>query len=107
MATSIGYAYGYVKERVLTNIPLNIFNAQNPIDFKLIEKYFPSFKEQLKKGDWYEILGEETRISFLNILKNLKYDGFINFEDGEPPSVSIGIFNPKNTKIGEIDFRKC
>lgn len=54
MTTSIGYASndsnGYVEERVLTNTPLNIFNAQNPIDFKLIEKYFPSFKEQLKKG---------------------------------------------------------
>lgn len=45
MTTSIGYASnGYIEERVLTNTPLNIFNAQNPIDFKLIEKYFPSFE---------------------------------------------------------------
>lgn len=61
-------------------------------------------------------MGEETRTYFLNILKDLKYDGFINFEDGEPPAVSIGIFNPKNTKIvGKLtlenvrnaqDFRK-
>lgn len=107
MTTSIGYAYGYasnsqngfVEERTLNNTPLNIFNAQNPREFKLIEKQFPFYANQLKKGDWYEILGPETRSSFLNILKNLGYDGFINFEDEDSSATSIGIFNPENTKV--------
>lgn len=107
LTTSIGYAYGYasnskdgfVEKRTLNNVPLNIFNAQNPSEFKLIEKHFPNYANQLKKGNWYEILGPEKRAEFLEILKNLKYDGFINFEDDDDSAVSVGIFDPKNTKI--------
>lgn len=118
LTTSLGYAYGYasnskdgfVEKRTLNNVPLNIFNAQNPTEYKVIEKYFPIYATQLKKGNWYEILGPEKRSEFLEILKKLNYDGFINFEDEDDSAVSIGIFNPENTKLlGELtleDIRK-
>lgn len=109
LTTSLGYAYGYasispngfIEVHTLCNTPLNIFNAQNPTEYRLIEKHFPSYASQLKKGNWYEILGIDTRTDFLEILKELGYDGFINFEDEDDSAISIGLFNPQDSKVVE------
>lgn len=106
LTSKVVYAYnyaisnGFVEERVLTNTPLNIFNANSTKDFHLARKYFGEYyANQMKSEDWYSLLGEGTRQNFLDKLKMLKCDGFFNFEDMENDAPSLGLFRLEDSKV--------
>lgn len=89
---------------------INIFNANCKSDIRAIEdkirrdklyKYIPIL-DKLKKEDWSLVLnGDQNRDTFVQILKELGYDGFFNFEYTESDLKfsnlnnipSIGIFD--------------
>ena len=93
--------------------PLNIFNANSKVDYAklrkaLMRKGYISFANNemffLKKNDWSQINdyieSDITRSELVNIVEDLGYDGFFNFEFDEDKShcndqfskPSIGIF---------------
>ena len=94
LTTNFIYAAFYAKkDGIITeydlNENINIFNARCKSDYKKLidynNKYNLSMPEdtlyKLKNEDWcYVLLGSKFRDIFINIVIDLGYDGFFNFE---------------------------
>lgn len=102
---------GYVTEFYL-NKPCNLFNANSDRDFQILKTYLtkkeshisPRDLETLRTEDWL-LLGSDKKEELIRCLKELNFDGFVNFErvkgffirrsSGGVRSFSgIGLFNP-------------
>jgi hypothetical protein len=84
--------YGEVREYNIIK-PLNIFNARHSIDLLKLQKNMeiPShWIDILKNKDWIDL----PRALILDVLENLGYDGYFNWEVENFPAV--GIFNEFN-----------
>lgn len=70
------------------NKDINIFNARCKTDYDLIKDKVESsslleYVDRLANEDWIfedDIFDQKTKISFINIIKDLGYDGFFNIE---------------------------
>lgn len=115
------YAVGYFGEVIEYNFnqSADIFNANSKKDAAVLrnfcKKYYPSFVpyiELLKTNDWSRIRNFEDKRNLIEIVKDLGYDGYFNWEiekemlddyheknmykfDLRIKSPSIGIFNKK------------
>lgn len=97
--TSPLYALFYAKKNdiwILSEYKLknqiNIFNARSKKDYFTLHGFLIknnmsdklSFLEKLKDHDWsYTLHGNDNRKDFLDIIKQLGYDGFFNYEFDE------------------------
>lgn len=81
---------GYIIEYWLKE-KLNIFNARSKKDYQKLEDYcrkndnpFLNILPKLKDLDWLDVFKTiEKRNEFIDILKNLQYDGFFNIENNQ------------------------
>lgn len=99
------YEVGYVTEFYL-NKSCNLFNANSDRDFQILKTYLTSKNENsislsdLKKlctEDWL-LLGSDKKEKLIKYLKELNFDGFVNFEHIKGFSIkrnsrSIGSFS--------------
>lgn len=102
---------GYVTEFYL-NKPCNLFNANSDRDFQILKTYLTKEESSiplqdlktLRTEDWL-LLGSDKKEELIKCLKELNFDGFVNFEhvkdfylrrkSGSARSFSgIGLFNP-------------
>ena len=102
---------GYVTEFYL-NKPCNLFNANSDKDFQILKTYLTKNESSislqdlktLRTEDWL-LLGPNKKKELIKYLKELDFDGFVNFEhakgflirkdSGGVRSFSgIGLFNP-------------
>lgn len=102
---------GYVTEFYL-NKPCNLFNANSDRDFQILKTYLTKNESSislqdlktLRTEDWL-LLGSNKKKELIKYLKELDFDGFVNFEhvkgflirkdSGGVRSFSgIGLFNP-------------
>lgn len=113
---STGYIYGEVEEYRLNQIA-NIFNAKCKSDESALRKFCQKnapnilkYIDLLKDNDWKSIRDNQLRDDLIYIIRDLKYDGYFNFEidqkmldelhdrniykyDNQKHSPAIGIFN--------------
>lgn len=142
LTTSFAYASSYAgSEGIVSEFYLkkdcNIFNAFSKRDFELVKEYCEKYARQylnklsyLKTRDWWDLFDQniEKRRSFLDILEDLGFDGYFNYEadkelqkkyeqnsqivmPGLTDSASIGMFDDCNlikgrTFYGKKDFLK-
>lgn len=111
---------GYLTEFYLKS-PINLFNARSKKDRNVLEDYIRTHNtflkiediEKLTYLDWLKKLGDSKRESLIQILKDLKYDGFVNFEsddfivhqnshDALYQFTGIGLFNSKCLLKGKV-----
>lgn len=102
---------GYVTEFYL-NKPCNLFNANSDRDFQILKTYLTKNKSSislqdlkaLRTEDWL-LLGPDKKEELIKYLKELNFDGFVNFErvkgflirrdfGGVGSFSGIGLFNP-------------
>jgi hypothetical protein len=61
------------------------------------------FQKLMAKGDWSDLVGASglTRSDWINTVIGLGFDGYLDHEalEGLKPTITVGIFNPKNLKI--------
>lgn len=86
---AFNYAYGYLGEVIEYNLKqiADIFNANSKKDAAVLrnfcKKYYPDFIpyiELLKTNDWSKIRSSEDKRNLIEIVKDLGYDGYFNWE---------------------------
>lgn len=118
------YAYFYAKDggkvsEYVLKTGINVFNANCDTDFYKLKRYAIEndvtwlnydIIERLKTEDWvYVFDGDDKRSEVLDILKDLGYDGFFNYEYSDKMQEEISsvlraeVLLPNEPAIGVLD----
>lgn len=118
------YAYFYAKDggnvsEFVLKTDIDVFNANCDTDFYKLKQYAIEndvawlnydIIERLKTEDWsYVLKGDTKRSEILDILKNLGYDGFFNYEYSDKMQKELSsvlgteVLLPNEPAIGVLD----